>query len=428
MKGTEFLEIINDIDDDLIIAADSVNIWEKRRLFKQMAVAACVILFIAAVLISFMINNEPYDNKNAIYTAKRIGALFEGKYLEGGTSSYTKIYVPSADYLYNLFIPEEEMLVTYGYGDSSEKPDEEELRVFISKILEELTKEEGVSVPLYTIEEESVDGIRSRLSVSIQDMGGYYFYASQNNQFNTVYFYKTTDSPSREITLGNEVIKADQRQSDEEILDSLSGIREKLFEIFGRSFSDAKVVRYYNSDSKYGVSRMVILYYNESDHYMNKYLTAPVTDSIQIEFENMENWVGDKVSDSVLTVSSIYYRKLRVEPEKIFAINETVKMITLKEAEKLLNKGYVFGGHSCPICMALQKKVNFRNYDFVGFEYVIGYDLEGKITECIPFYAFYKKIGTADNGNKIYARTYVPAIEASGYKEYFNSQKVIHKR
>jgi len=40
----------------------------------------------------------------------------------------------------------------------------------------------------------------------------------------------------------------------------------------------------------------------------------------------------------------------------------------------------------------------------------------------IPFYAFYKQIGTAENGNLIYAKTYVPAIKVRGYEEYFESQ------
>ena len=49
-----------------------------------------------------------------------------------------------------------------------------------------------------------------------------------------------------------------------------------------------------------------------------------------------------------------------------------------------------------------------------------------KGTEAVPFYAFYKKIGTAGNGNLIYARTYVPAFAVSGYREYFEKQKEAH--
>ena len=43
------------------------------------------------------------------------------------------------------------------------------------------------------------------------------------------------------------------------------------------------------------------------------------------------------------------------------------------------------------------------------------------------FYAFYKKNGTSENGNEIYAKTYVAAIEVSGYKSYFKKQKDNHQ-
>jgi pyruvate dehydrogenase complex dehydrogenase (E1) component len=47
--------------------------------------------------------------------------------------------------------------------------------------------------------------------------------------------------------------------------------------------------------------------------------------------------------------------------------------------------------------------------------------------QLIPFYAFYKKLGIDKNGNTVYARTYVPAFEVSGYEEYFKSQEAEHK-
>lgn len=78
-----------------------------------------------------------------------------------------------------------------------------------------------------------------------------------------------------------------------------------------------------------------------------------------------------------------------------------------------------------PFCMAEQNKVDFHGYDFVGLEYIFSMD-DRKGTEAVPFYAFYKKIGTAGNGNLIYARTYVPAFAVSGYREYFEKQKEAH--
>ena len=101
----------------------------------------------------------------------------------------------------------------------------------------------------------------------------------------------------------------------------------------------------------------------------------------------------------------------------------------MEEAERLLYNGYVFGGHSCKQCMENQDKVNFQGYDFVGFEYLPGLkyeDLHYTPTSVFPFYTFYKKLYTAENGNDVYAKTYVCAVQLSGYEEYFESQVAEH--
>ena len=104
------------------------------------------------------------------------------------------------------------------------------------------------------------------------------------------------------------------------------------------------------------------------------------------------------------------------------------KRISLSEAEALLYKGYVFGGHTCPLCMREQDKVDFEGYDFVGLAYVFEYSQpDGPPAMGIPFYTFYKEIGASPNGNTVYAQTYVPAIEVYGYEEYFESQAEEHQ-
>jgi hypothetical protein len=97
-------------------------------------------------------------------------------------------------------------------------------------------------------------------------------------------------------------------------------------------------------------------------------------------------------------------------------------MISLEAAEELLEKGYVFGGHSCPLCMAEQPEVDFSEYTCVNIEYLP--DEKGEIF--IPFYAFYKYIGETDYGIGTYAKTYVPAVEVSGLENYFNLQTNKH--
>ena len=77
--------------------------------------------------------------------------------------------------------------------------------------------------------------------------------------------------------------------------------------------------------------------------------------------------------------------------------------------------------------MAEQDAVDFSDYDFVDIVYIQSRNPNQASKDIIPFYAFYKKIGIAENGNEIYAKTYVPAIRVSGYEEYFKSQEAEHR-
>ena len=90
--------------------------------------------------------------------------------------------------------------------------------------------------------------------------------------------------------------------------------------------------------------------------------------------------------------------------------------------------GYCFGAHTCPKCMQNNTPVDFSEYDYVGLEYLFGIDpLEtGDPMPVLPFYVFYKEMeGEVYNGGQLYAKTWVPMIELSGMKEYFDN--LLHK-
>ena len=73
--------------------------------------------------------------------------------------------------------------------------------------------------------------------------------------------------------------------------------------------------------------------------------------------------------------------------------------------------------------MNSQEKISFEDYDFVGFKYMYGYTNDKRVYRvAAPFYEFYKEIGITENGNKIYAKTYVAAFEVEGMDVYFNNQ------
>ena len=219
----------------------------------------------------------------------------------------------------------------------------------------------------------------------------------------------------------------DQRLSDEEILESLDSARKKIFEIFGVKFSDAKVIRRF---SEYGDSGLVssidVYFYNSKAHPLNSTERIPVSDYINLSFVNVAFWAEEE-SDGIIADCSVTYYKNRSKIKERVPLIAKAKRLSIEEAEELLYKGYVFGGHTCDLCMAAQEKISFEGYDYVDIEYMFGYenaDKDGVIS--IPFYAFYKNIGTAENGNLIYAKTYVAAIGVSGYEEYFQNQRDSH--
>lgn len=260
-------------------------------------------------------------------------------------------------------------------------------------------------------------------------------YVSQNGYkyFVNIFasFGSAKDAPTLTYVYG-EQIKIDQRMSDDDMIANIDTIKNNLFKLFDTSFTDVKIKRRFNDNygSKGLVAESVSIYfYNESDHPMNPYVTEPLSDHILLEFDNSPSYTLDVVSDSILEVVNIYYREYRTDTKDLFSVSSYSPMISLEEAEKLLEKGYVFGGLNCPFCMANQEKVSFDDYDYVSFEYVREYPSSENGYESrafIPFYAFYKEIGMADNGNKLFAKTYVPAIEIDGYEEYFESQAETH--
>ena len=126
--------------------------------------------------------------------------------------------------------------------------------------------------------------------------------------------------------------------------------------------------------------------------------------------------------------ASASYTEYRVDPNEYIKKTDSVKKLSLEEAYELLINGYCFGAHTCPKCMQNNTPVDFSEYDYVGLEYLFGIDpLEtGDSMPVLPFYVFYKEMeGEVYNGGQLYAKTWVPMIELSGMKEYFDN--LLHK-
>lgn len=420
MKADELLEVIGEARDDHVLDAQMphkkrVSVWALCA-----AVAACLCLILGAVWRSIPV--EIPDHPDAFYSAAQLADLFPDTY---GTDQYEKIYVPDDAYLRLYEFPETETLPIFRahrYVDGVDlPPSDEAYGAFLTRTLSRFCSAMDIPVPNYDPADRESHG-----PIKTQD-GRYWFGAYGNAQ--RYYFsfgfkeYSVTDGTA--IELNGHAVQADQRQSDREILASLEGVKTQLFEVFGVSFSDAKVVREYRGYGDHGVEILRVYYYDEDAHPVNAASDWPQSDNLMIVFDNAENFRGDYVSDSILTKARIEYSDYLLAPEVCYAQIATENMIPLEEAEAMLYKGYVFG-NGCPQCMAAQERISFRWYDHVGFEYVTCYGGNEESDYAIPFYAFYKKIGTAENGETIYAQTYVPAIEISGVEAYFEDHEGGH--
>ncbi len=450
MKKKEWNEGLNHLDPDLVEKyvkqKDSLRQTNKKSKSVWLrfgAIAACFLLIVSVVIAVPMLQKanspdapawdaEQYSSEDiadldtAQYSAEDIAKLFDSMRLDGvATNAYTKIYVPDSKYLYIGNMTDDEYLNLYQRTPTDNKLNEVELKSFIDAFLPRLGESLDAPIPQYSIKENNYS-THNALSADV-NIGPYDLSVFQNSRKNLLVLNKL--GGNRQIVLNGETIQIDQRLSDEEILDSVLSIKNKLFEIFDISFSNAKVVRTFGYYTKLGAEFVDIYFYDESAHELNSTQVRPVTDFICISFDNFSNYSGDIVGDSILTVSNVSYYKDRSDISgSLYDVASKAKRITINDAEELLYNGFVFGGHSCPLCMLEQAKIDFEGYDFVDIEYVFEYNNEnGTPSIGIPFYAFYKNIGTSENGNAIYAKTYVPAIEVSGYKEYFEDQKVNHR-
>ncbi len=421
----KIVSIMNYLDDEYISEASPEKAKPMKRIRRGIAsmwlsAGACV----AAAALVFISVFTPY-----VYTAEDINKAF-GATNDGVTSSYQKVYVPSGDHLRINPVEYTSTISIYKYKDSGsvvKSPDKQELQNLADSVFArffEKTGTESAELELKKYDEDWRDDYSECYRGSLY-AGDYLLSADQTATENTVMIFKRSESDrSIPISLGNVKLEIDGNKTNEELLSGLDDIKAAVFELFGTSFRDVEIVRHYNGHSEC-VSNLKIIFYNS--HPLDEKINSsenyfyPLSDYISLSFD------GKYSTGDILTNGIITYVQKRVEGEKLVKRVKKAEMITLAEAEELLFKGYVFGSHSCPTCMAEQEKVDFEGYDYVSLEYLFkrNYDT-GEREECLPFYAFYKYIGDAENGNQIYAKTYVCALKVKGYEEFFEKQAEDH--
>ncbi len=426
MKKEEWNEGMNHLDSDLvekyISQKDALTQKSKTPKFFWLrvgAIAACFALLIGAMVVlqdggpsvlgptTPSAPTEPtrppapiWDG--AMYSAAEMAKMFNQMMLGEVTSHYTKVSVRKPEELQIKPIPEVEYLDVYRRVESEMAIDEEAFSIFVDSYFPKMAKSLGVDTPSYEI--RKLFGIYSDYLYTSANMNGHRVECEQLGLTTTFTLTNAYDEKRKVIRLDGKQVAINDNQSDEDILASLESVKNTLFDIFGVSFPDAKIER--------GSWLTTVYFYDKSAEPFAFTIgdleeRTPVTDRIKISFSYMG--------------THITYTQMRGDLEGEYECFARARMISLEEAEELLYKGYVFGGHHCPICMGQQTEVDFEGYDFVGMEYLFGYDsATAQRTPLMPFYAFYKKIGE-ENGNLIYAKTYVSAVEVSGYEDHFKS-------
>lgn len=429
MSKEKFISAVGEIDESVFARYNEVEqkilkrAVLKKRVLRVVYFAACFCAF-AGIMITAVRSgvfdiqevskppviqevSKPPVNEKLFFTAKEIASIFSG-YESEGISSYETVYAPDNEYFSSDKMQYTEFATVYRENDYGCPTDEKEFKSFTDDITGRFAHYIDVPVPEYEI--------RDTLDISIQ-LDEYLCFSGQTDKYNSFWLVATLNSQSNGavISLENREISIDQTCSDEEIIKSLEQVKRILFDVFNVEFSEISVNRIYDNSAN-RVSQINVLFYNDTYRSFMNY-----KDFIALRFKPYDNSVYSKYFDCTL----IDYKQYRVETDKLLSSIPEIRQITVEEAEELLFKGYTFGGHSCPICMSEQKKVDFVDYDCVNIKYFI-FSSQDVSEVYIPFYAFYKQIGVAENGNIEYAVTYVPAIEVSGYEEYFENQKKNH--
>ena len=420
MRYEDWNNGLNQIDMSFIEEyIDEKRKYKKKKDFKALigrisAAAACIAVILTVIIAPTQISTfTPPAYEDALYTANEIAYILNKETYGGLTKAYDEVFVPDEKYLNIDPIPDLEYIEIYKLTRKKKAVNISEFKAFADSFLAKLVSalSKGTAVPQYNIREFS-DNMWFSVNVN-----GYNIHVGQHEGYNSA-----SVSGYDIVYLNGNMIQVDQRLSDDEILESLEPIKKDLFEIFGVNYDKARIVRTYNdeqSDAKTGLLGLDVYFYKENEY-------GDRIEYIELDFLNTNGYPGVVPSEDYLRYCRVGFLKSRTEKER--EVIAEAKMLSLKEAEKLLYNGYVFGGHSCRICMSEQKAISFRNYDYVGIKYVYGYkDASRTMLIGIPVYVFYKEIGIGENGNKIFAVTDVPAIEVSGLQEYFENQKANHK-
>lgn len=212
--------------------------------------------------------------------------------------------------------------------------------------------------------------------------------------------------PEREGALLDTALPADA--TDEEIMAATSVVLDVFTAVLGKNF-EARTVHRSTSVAGGGKENIWVYVYGwETGEDPAQQLYNTYLDYVYISFTNEYSEDPD-----ILQLTSAWNTETELKPLP----GGGAPLLSVEEAEEYLERGYIFLGHVCPVCIGNNEAVDFSDYD--GVEIV--YRGSTFYTYNIPFYAFYKQ-----TGEESFAVTYVPAVKVEGLEEYFAEQEAWH--
>lgn len=409
MNSEKLYDAVGEIRDDLIADAHSGAEKKRSHLAGWAAAAACLCIIAGAVFIGGgkeapISPVESVDRYYYVPTADFAASVFdaETKWDGGrGTKQYTRVYAPDVSEL----APEEftapaELNI---YKLSAQSPDAGAAEAFFVSHLPEFHELCGMSAYDHELCEEDWDG-ETVYTAFVQEMtgdGGFKLIMLSARSGDMCIY----SGASERMSFDGELVHILSAAGDAEIKSALRSFAAKLNTLFGTDHTDMHIKREYSDE---GLRTVTV-----------SLCADPKSDRIEMTFNTdwgegrAYHW-GEDRTNAYLT--SIALHEVKEESTTV----GFCRALTLEEAEEQLRQGFVFGGHSCPLCMAAQSEVDFEDYDAVALEYVSGGGYS------VPFYAFYKELGVNGHGMTEFAKTYVCAVELDGAEEYFNSQSAYH--
>lgn len=215
------------------------------------------------------------------------------------------------------------------------------------------------------------------------------------------------------IPVNGQIYKLDCDDTIEEIRHSLSGLVEYLNQLFAGDYKITDTTRQLSRCSGHPDHTSQICVILEPASASKSSL---LPDSIYLYFKALSDG-GCPTNTAVFC--EIGYGIPILQPEDNYALVGHGTMLTLEEAEALMEKGFFFSHVPRCTCGAAltQKELEFSDYDAVELRWI-----ERDDGLFIPFYSFYVQTGYSTVQQKYtYGRVNVPAIAVEDLEAFFES-------